>query len=372
MKVGLRTTLSLLLATLFATLGFASVFLVKAAAMRSLEFQAPGRLLLAAAAPIALGASVLLHVGRKSSFRFGSVQAIAQAAGGLRMALQDLPSALRAAAIALCVVAFARPQSPIATDPTEEQGIDIVVALDLSNSMMAVMDDDASGQKRLTRLETAKRVLVDFIGRRPHDRIGVIVFGRSAFVLSPPTLDRMVLQSLVSKMDLNLIDGAGTAIGEAVGASVARLHKSTAPSKVVILLTDGDSNAGSITPEYSIHLAQKESAHIYTVQLGNGDWVDVQQGFGLDGQPFYVKQKFPVNPALLERMAKETGGSAFIANDRHALEASIHRILDDLERTKLESTSRPMEELFMWFVLAALCLLVFEQVLRATVLQRFA
>jgi Ca-activated chloride channel homolog len=368
MKRGLRAVFAVLLALLFATLGVLALFANRLSSLRALEFQFPLRLLLLPLALIALVVFILR--GNEPRVHFGSVRFVRELGGGIKRALADVPLALRAAAIMLCIVAFARPQNAVSADPNEEQGIDIVVALDLSNSMMAIMEDDAP--KRLTRLETAKQVLIDFIGKRPHDRIGVIVFGRAAFVLSPPTLDRLVLQNLVSKMDLNLIDGAGTAIGEGVGASVARLHKSQSASKVVILLTDGDSNAGSITPEYAIQLAKKETARIYTVQLGNGDWVDVQQGVGLDGQPFYTKQKFPVNPVLLQQMAKETGGEAFIANDRRALEASIHTILNDLERTKLESTTRPMDELFAWFAFGALVLLLLEAILAATWLQRFS
>jgi Ca-activated chloride channel homolog len=365
----LRAVFAVLLSLLFATLGVLAMFATRFGALRALEFQFPLRLLLLPLPPIALTATLLR--GNEPRVHFGSVQFARVLAGGIKSVLQDVPLALRAAAIMLCIVGFARPQNAISADPNEEQGIDIMVSLDLSNSMMAIMDDE-NAPTRLTRLETAKRVLVDFIGKRPHDRIGVIVFGRAAFVLSPPTLDRAVLQTLVAKMDLNLIDGAGTAIGEAVGASVARLHKSQSASKVVILLTDGDSNAGSITPEYAAQLAKKENARIYTVQLGNGDWVDVQQGVGLDGQPFYTKQKFPVNPALLQKMAKDTGGEAFIANDRQGLEASIHAILNELERTKLESSVRPMDELFAWFAFGALVLLVLEALLRATWLQRFA
>src|SRR5690606_26802153 len=101
-------------------------------------------------------------------------------------------------------------------------------------------------------------VILEFIARRKSDRIGVVVFGRSAFILSPPTLDKSLLSSLVSKMDLGLVDGGGTAIGDAVGTAVARLRRSDARSKAVILLTDGDSNAGSITAEYAAHLAQTQ------------------------------------------------------------------------------------------------------------------
>src|SRR6185436_3116336 len=194
-----------------------------------------------------------------------------------------------------------------------------------------------SGVQRLTRLETAKAVILEFIGRRRNDRIGVVVFGRTAYILSPPTLDKSLLSTLVSKMELGLIDGNGTAICDAVGTGVARLRRSTARSKAIILLTDGDSNAGSIAPDYAAHLAQSQGVKVFTVQIGNGDDVDVQEGVDLFGQPRFAREHFPVNPELLRRMASTTGGDAFVATDKKGLEQSMHAILDKLEKTRFEA-----------------------------------
>ena len=130
------------------------------------------------------------------------------------------------------------------------------------------------GARRKARLDTAKLVIQDFIGRRRTDRIGVVVFGKSAFVLSPPTLDYHLLSQLVAKMTLNVIDGNATAIGDAVGTAVARLRRSDAQSKVIILLTDGDSNAGMIAPDYATHLAKEQGAKVYTIQIGTEDEVE--------------------------------------------------------------------------------------------------
>src|SRR5262249_11349948 len=155
-------------------------------------------------------------------------------------------------------------------EDAEERGIDIVLVLDLSGSMAALMDASqepgarGAGVRRLTRLETAKEVILDFIARRKSDRIGVVVFGKSAYILSPPTLAQTLLRQLVSKMDLDLISGGGAAIGDAVGTAVARLRRSNARTKTILLLTDGDSNAGEIAPEYSARLAQTQSVRVYT------------------------------------------------------------------------------------------------------------
>jgi len=244
--------------------------------------------------------------------------------------------------------------------------------------MRALMDADSApsptqsgGVQRLTRLDTAKEVILDFVARRKNDRIGVVVFGRSAYILSPPTLDKSLLATLVSKMELGLIDGNGTAIGDAVGTAVARLRRSTARSKAIILLTDGDSNAGSIAPDYAAHLAQTQAVRVYTVQIGNGDDVDVQEGTDIFGQPRFVREHFPVNPELLRRMASTTGGDSFVANDKKGLEQSMHQILDKLEKTRFEAQAATMEDLFPFLLLPAVALLALEALLRVLIVRRF-
>jgi Ca-activated chloride channel family protein len=217
----------------------------------------------------------------------------------------------------------------------------------------------------------AKDVLVDFVRRRKTDRIGVVVFAKQAFVLSPPTLDYGLITQLVSRIELGVIDSSKTAIGDAVGTAVARMRRSSARSKAVVLLTDGDSNEGIISPEYSAHLAQKEGVRVYTVQIGNGDDVDVQTGTDLFGQPVYERKRFPVNPALLQSMAKETGGESFVATDKRGLETSMHSILDRLEKTKFESQVSSMEDLFPLLLVPAAVLLGLEALVRLVLVRRF-
>jgi von Willebrand factor type A domain-containing protein len=228
------------------------------------------------------------------------------------------------------------------------------------------------GQRhRPTRVDVAKEVLVDFVRRRKTDRIGVVVFSKQAFVLSPPTLDYGLITGLVSKIELGAIDSSRTAIGDAVGTAVARMRRSDARSKAVVLLTDGDSNEGVISPEYSAHLAQKEGVRIYTVQIGNGDDVDVQVGTDLFGQPTYQRQHFPVNPDLLRKMSHETGGESFIATDKSGLEKSMHSILDHLEKTRFEAQASTMEDLFPLLLVPAAVLLALEALVRLVVVRRF-
>jgi Ca-activated chloride channel family protein len=299
---------------------------------------------------------------------------------GWRSKIRDMPGVLRGAALVLGVLALGRPQNVLRGETAEERGIDIVLVLDLSGSMRAIMDDTArtapqigadGKAHRATRLDTAKDVILDFISRRKTDRIGVVVFGRAAYVLSPPTLDYALLSELVRKMDLDIIDGNGTAIGDAVGTAVARLRRSNARSKAIILLTDGDSNAGQIAPEYAAHLAQTQSVKVYTVQIGNGDDVPVQDGVDLFGQPRYVNAHFPVNPELLKKISGESGGDAFVATDKQGLEKSMHAILDKLEKTRFEAAQATMEDLFPFLLIPSVVLIALEGFVRLLVVRRF-
>ena len=315
---------------------------------------------------------------RTPRLRVSTVAPLVLGPRGFRTKLRDLPGMLRAASLCLAILALGRPQNVLRGENSDEKGIDIVLVLDLSGSMRALMDADsapgraANGQvQRLTRLDTAKEVILDFVARRKNDRIGVVVFGRAAYILSPPTLDKSLLASLVSKMELGLIDGNGTAIGDAVGTGVARLRRSNARSKAIILLTDGDSNAGSIAPDYAAHLAQTQAVKVYTVQIGNGDDVDVQDGTDIFGQPRFVREHFPVNPDLLKRMSSTTGGDSFVANDKKGLEQSMHQILDKLEKTRFESQVATMEDLFPFLLVPAVVLLALEVLVRMFIVRRF-
>lgn len=300
---------------------------------------------------------------------------------GWRTPLRDVPGILRGAALVLAVLALGRPQSVLHGETQEEKGIDIVLVLDLSGSMSAVMgaatNDLVPGpggqgaRHRATRVDVAKDVLVDFVRRRRTDRIGVVVFAKQAFVLSPPTLDYGLITQLVSKIELGVIDSSKTAIGDAVGTAVARMRRSGARSKAVVLLTDGDSNEGVISPEYSAHLAQKEGVRIYTVQIGNGDDVEVQTGTDLFGQPIYQRKRFPVNPELLGKMAHETAGEAFIATDKPGLEQSMHSILDHLEKTRFEAQASTLEDLFPLLLVPAAVLVALEALVRLALVRRF-
>jgi Ca-activated chloride channel family protein len=327
--------------------------------------------------PVVMWVMTLGAENRTPKLRLPTIVPLASGPRGTRTYFRHLPGVLRGAALFFAFIALARPQNVLRDEQSGERGIDIVIVLDLSGSMRAVMDADTTAPpaaqrgKRPTRLDTAKDVILDFVSRRKTDRIGVVVFGRNAYVLAPPTLDYQLLTTLVGKMELDLIDGNGTAIGDAVGTGVARLRRSTAKSKAIVLLTDGDSNAGELSPEYATHLAQTQGVKVYTVQIGNGDDVDVQEGIDLFGQPRYVRRHFPVNPELLKKMASDTGGDAFVATDKQGLESSMHSILDSLEKTKFLAQAASMEDLFPMLLGPAVALLVLEALVRLLLLRRF-
>lgn len=314
---------------------------------------------------------------RTPRLRLGTVAPLRTGPRGFRAWARDLPGVVRAVAIGMLVLAIARPVSTVQPESTSESGIDIVLVLDLSGSMRAIFDNPsnvgaiAPPGRRPTRLDTAKEVIRDFISKRKTDRIGVVVFGRAAYVLSPPTLDYHLLDQLVARMQLDVIDGSGTAIGDAVGVAVARMRRSDAISKAIVLLTDGDSNAGSIAPDYAAHLAQVVGAKVFTIQIGDGADVDVQNGFDLFGQPQYVRAHFPVNPELLRKLATDTGGEAYVATDGRALSASMHDVLDRLEKTRFEAVAASYEDLFPLVLLPGVLLVGLDALLRALVLRRF-
>ncbi|MFZ5892238.1 MAG: VWA domain-containing protein [Myxococcota bacterium] len=366
---------------LVVALGFAYPLLSRGTELLSANYQSPWMLLGLVVLPFVFWRGIWGEDRRMPRLKLGTLSPLAVGPAGVRVWLRDLPGVMRSVALGLFVLSLARPVDTLHPQAADEEGIDIIISLDMSGSMKAVLDNVPEDLRRYippqprairpTRLDAAKAVVRDFISRRKSDRIGMVVFGSSAYVLSPPTLDYQLLDALVSKMDLNLIDASGTAIGDGVGVGVARLRKSTAKSKALILLTDGDNNRGKLSPEYAAHLANSVGVKLFTVQIGQGDAAEVQDGVDLFGQPRYVPQSFPVNPELLKKLASDTGGAMYVATDAKTLQASFHDVLNKLEKTKLEASVATFEDLFGYYLLPGVLLLTVELLLRALVLRRF-
>jgi Ca-activated chloride channel family protein len=346
------------------------------------SFQSRWLLLLLLLVPPLFYRSTLGEDRRLPRARLGTLSALRVGPSGLRVWLRDLPGVLRSVALVFGILALARPVNTLRPDVQDEEGIDIILVLDLSGSMRAAMDNLPPDLEsyvprrppgiRPTRLDAARAVIRDFIAQRKTDRIGVVVFGADAYVLSPPTLDYHLLDGLVGRMDLNLIDGNGTAIGDALGVAAARLRRSSARSKAVVLLTDGDNKGGKLAPEYAAHLVNTVGARLFTVQIGQGDMAQVlDRNLDLFGQPRYVNVPFPVNPKLLKELAEKTGGSMYVATDATALRAGFHDVLNKLEKTKFESSVANYEELYRFLLVPAVLLLALDALLRALLLRRF-
>lgn len=317
------------------------------------RFERPWAALLALGALLVIIAQLWSQRWARPRLQFSRARALRVPRTSWRSRLIDLPNALRATALMLLVIGLMGPQSIHARDTTDVDGIEIMLTLDMSESMKAA-------DIRPTRFRATKSVVRDFINRRPNDRIGAVVFGVDAYTLLPLTTDREALRTALLGLELEQIDGRGTAIGNAVGVSLNRLKRSQAKSKVLILLTDGESNAGNVSPSQAAELAKAMDVKIFPILMGVSDTAPVQQGVGIFGRAIFGQARYPVNPELLEAMAEKTGGEFFAVNDREGLERSFHEILDQLEKTEIEDAGRMYTELFPAFLGPALLFLVVE------------
>jgi Ca-activated chloride channel family protein len=239
------------------------------------------------------------------------------------------PATLVAAAIALTSIGLAGPRLRAARRlDLSVQGIDIVVAFDLSTSMLA------ADFRPKDRISVAKDVLKSFISSRQNDRIGLVVFAGEAYTQCPLTLDYRVLQELLDQVKTGVIVD-GTAIGNALATAVNRLRESDAKSRVVILITDGDNNAGNISPVQAAGIARDLGIKVFTILIGKGGRVPYPTGTDLFGRTLYEQVEIDVNPALLQQIAQTTGGASYHATDRQTLESGLAQVLDSLEKSKI-------------------------------------
>jgi Ca-activated chloride channel family protein len=297
-----------------------------------LHLARPFALLLLAAVPLVLTA-LWLDRRRAPRLRHPRTGAIAAGPPGLVARLWWLPQALLLAALALTTVALARPQSQVREpERVAVEGIDIVIALDLSTSMRA------ADFRPNNRLHVAKEVLKDFIGRRRTDRIGLVVFAGDAYTQAPLTLDHDILKTLVDQLRFGVIED-GTAIGNAIATALNRLRESDAKTKVIILITDGDNNAGQISPREAAEIARGLGVRVFPILVGTGGLVPYPVGQDLFGQLIYEPRPFPVNPELLKEIARLTGGAYANATDKKELEGGLQAVLDKLEKTRIFETA---------------------------------
>ena len=322
-----------------------------------------GALVLLAAVPLGAWVGFYLERRRVGTMAFSRTHDLAATAQGPFGYFMQLPRACLLVGLGLLAVALARPQR-LTTDPAEVEGIDIIIALDVSNSMRETdMVPD--------RITAAKTVIEHFIARNSSDRIGLVIFGKEAYTQCPLTLDTRAVAGLLNDVRIGLVDGQGTAIGNALGTAVNRLRKSTAKSKVVVLVTDGDDNASKLDPRKAAKFAQTFGVKVFTILMGRDVGEAAVAGQDRFGNVIRSMPKYPVNPKLLEEIAETTGGMPFLATDTESLEKRFQAILEDLDRSKLKAQTPHYGELYPMLVAPALMLVLLEILLSLTRFRRF-
>ncbi len=296
-----------------------------------------------------------------ASIQISSVAGVVRAPRTVRYYLRHLPFVLRAAAFALLVVALARPQDVEQNVRSNAEGIDIMLAIDVSGSMLA-------RDFKPDRITAAKEVAGSFIADRYGDRIGLVAFAGEAFTQSPLTTDQSTLQTLLARIRSGLIED-GTAIGNGLATAINRLRESDAKSKVIILLTDGVNNQGQIAPITAAEIAKAQGIRVYTIGVGT-EGMAPYPAIDMFGNLTFVNQKVEIDEKVLQAISDMTGGRYFRATDKDKLKA-VYEEINQLEKSKIEVTEHiSYHELFLVWALAALGLLLAEFLLSNLVLKR--
>ena len=303
----------------------------------------------------------------ESSLRFSNKGLLSGIRPSLKIRLCDKLIYLRVLAILLFILAASRPQAMIEETKVNIEGIDIVLAIDTSSSMKA-MDFQIAGE-RVDRLTAVKDVVFDFIMKRPNDRIGMIAFAGLAYTVCPLTLDHNWLNANLERVSIGMIPEDGTAIGTALAAALNRVKETETKEKIIVLLTDGRNNSGTISPVAAAEAASALGVRIYTIGAGTKGMAPypVEDMFGnVVLRPVEIE----IDEELLKKIADITGGEYFRATDTKSLEKIYDRI-DELEKTKIEEKGYNIyRELFTVFLVPGLLLFLLEIFLRNTLLRR--
>ena len=324
----------------------------------NIEFANPKLLWLLLLVPLAIIWYILRHKKQEAAVTFSDLKGMVKLPRTWKAWFRHLLFVLKMAALALLIVALARPQSSSTNSTSNIEGIDIVMAMDVSGSMLA-------RDLKPDRLTAAKNVASDFVKGRPGDRMGLVIFSGETFTQVPLTTDHGVMLNMLAEMKNGLIED-GTAIGDGLATAISRLKDSEAISKVVILLTDGMNNAGSVDPYTAAEIAKLYGIRVYTIGVGTYGMAPypVQDFFG---RTVMQQMKVEIDEKLLSNIANSTGGKYFRANNNQKLD-EIYQEIDKLERSKIEVTEfRRLHEEFYPLVAWALALLLLEFLLRKTI-----
>lgn len=306
---------------------------------------------------------------KRQAFLYSSVSLVHGIANRGRSRARVLFNLLRWLVLALFIVAMARPRLVDSRQQIKASGIDIVLCIDLSGSMKAEDFIDEAGQ-RINRLDMARKVIGGFIFERPSDRIGLVAFAEEAYLAGPLTLDHDFLLNNLARLDFDLVgNGARTAIGSGLVASVNRLRDVKSKSKIVILMTDGRSNADKVPPLTAAEAAAALGIKVYTIGVGSTGLVPWPIGVR-NGQKVYRQQKFDLDEETLKGIADRTGGKYYRAKTSDTMR-EIYKEIDELEKTKvvIKKLNRYVE-LFHWPIAIALGLLLTESLLAHTWFRR--
>lgn len=314
--------------------------------------------------PLAIGWYFWKRNKQTPELRISSIKGF-KAKPGILPKLKPLLFVLRILTLALIITAMARPRTvDVSTQTSSTQGIDIVMAIDVSASMLA-------RDLQPTRLDATKNVAEEFIKDRPGDRIGLVVYAGESFTKTPITSDKAIVLQALEDIEYNNVLQNGTAIGSGLATSVNRIKDSDAESKVIILLTDGVNNAGFIDPNTASELAVEFGIKVYTIGVGSNGMALSPMGILSNGRFQYGNVQVEIDEELLQEIATTTGGKYFRATDNEKLEA-IYEEIDALEKTEIEEFRYyNYDEKFRPLVLLAGGLLLLEILLRLTVFRSF-
>ena len=305
--------------------------------------------------------------GRSPAFLYSSVRLVEGLTRARRSRAGGFLLTLRWLILALFIVALAQPRLTKSETTVKASGVDIAVAFDLSGSMLS--EDFVVKGGRVNRFNLARSVLKGFIDKRPSDRIGLVVFASQAFIATPLTLDHDFLQENLDRLEIGSINQNQTAIGDALGTAVNRLRDLKSKSKIVILMTDGQNNAGKLNPLLAADAAATLGAKVYTVGIGVRGMAPMP-GVDMFGRKVYQMIPVDVDEDTLQKIADKTGGKYYRADNAEKFR-QIYAEIDKLEKTEaVINKYTEFKELFPWFVAGGLALLLIEIVLGQTVFRR--
>ena len=304
----------------------------------------------------------ILPVIRFSDFSHGFAAGVQKMRQSFSVKAMPLLKVLRFIVLSLLIITLARPQLSQSREQSIAQGIDILLVLDISESMRA---EDFAGSNRI---QTAKSVIKAFLAHRENDRIGLVIFAGESFTLCPLTLDYPVLAELLSDVEIGQLED-GTAIGDALATATHRLRALASKTKIVILLTDGENNAGSIAPETAASLAASDGIKVYTIGMGKEGGARIPYADTTFGKRYREVLTY-LDEGTLKRIANATGGIYFRATDTQSLK-QIYAEIDRFEKTKFETINTIVrKELVGYFLIPAVLLLGIEILLSSTVLRK--